>query len=116
MVFFKDVQAIHGLLPKQYLGEDRSFPHKNSSSDKPTVVDASQLFKQPHRATRPDHFVIILRGLPGNAFIFFTYVTIRLILWVFMGFEGFVDLGFFFFFFSYRSDHVGLTELDERKV
>ncbi|XP_024017967.1 YLP motif-containing protein 1 isoform X2 [Morus notabilis] len=59
-------QAIYGTLPKQYMGEEQSFPLRNSSSDKATIVDASQLFKQPHRATRPDHFVIILRGLPGS--------------------------------------------------
>lgn len=34
--------------------------------DKPKVIYASHLFKQPHRPTRPDHFVIILRGLPGT--------------------------------------------------
>lgn len=50
------------------MGEEQSFPLRNSSSDKATIVDASQLFKQPHRATRPDHFVIILRGLPGINF------------------------------------------------
>ncbi|KAK4803871.1 hypothetical protein SAY86_003688 [Trapa natans] len=33
---------------------------------RPKVVDASQIFKPPGRATRPDHFVIILRGLPGS--------------------------------------------------
>ncbi|KDP31212.1 hypothetical protein JCGZ_11588 [Jatropha curcas] len=39
---------------------------KRLSPDKPTIVDASQLFKQPFRASRPDHIVIILRGLPGS--------------------------------------------------
>ncbi|CAN6814359.1 unnamed protein product [Brassica oleracea] len=29
------------------------------------VIDVSYLLKPPHRSTRPDHFVIILRGLPG---------------------------------------------------
>ena len=65
VVYFKESQAVYGTLPKQYTGEDRSFQQKHSSSDKPIIVDASQLFKQSHRATRPDHFVIILRGLPG---------------------------------------------------
>ncbi|GMI99986.1 hypothetical protein HRI_003667900 [Hibiscus trionum] len=41
-------------------------PPKQLSSDKPKVVDASELFKMPHRASRPDHIVIILRGLPGS--------------------------------------------------
>ncbi|KAJ9163651.1 hypothetical protein P3X46_023296 [Hevea brasiliensis] len=39
---------------------------KQLSPDKPTIIDASQLFKQPYRAARPDHIVIILRGLPGS--------------------------------------------------
>lgn len=30
------------------------------------VIDVSYLLKPPHRSTRPDHFVIILRGLPGS--------------------------------------------------
>ncbi|CAA7053750.1 unnamed protein product, partial [Microthlaspi erraticum] len=30
------------------------------------VMDVSHLLKPPHRSTRPDHFVIILRGLPGS--------------------------------------------------
>lgn len=62
----QESQAVYGTLPKQYTGEDRSFQQKHSSSDKPRIVDASQLFKQSHRATRPEHFVIILRGLPGS--------------------------------------------------
>ncbi|XP_048228655.1 YLP motif-containing protein 1 isoform X2 [Ricinus communis] len=39
---------------------------KQFSSDKPMVIDAFRLFKQPYRATRPEHIVIILRGLPGS--------------------------------------------------
>ncbi|KFK27999.1 hypothetical protein AALP_AA8G458600 [Arabis alpina] len=30
------------------------------------VIDLAHLLKPPHRSTRPDHFVIILRGLPGS--------------------------------------------------
>lgn len=30
------------------------------------IVNACDLFKQPLRASRPDHIVIILRGLPGS--------------------------------------------------
>ncbi|VVB17795.1 unnamed protein product [Arabis nemorensis] len=30
------------------------------------VIDVSHLLKPPHRSTRPDQFVIILRGLPGS--------------------------------------------------
>lgn len=53
-------------LPMQYPGESLSFPLKQLSPDKLKIVNALHLFKQPHRATRPDHFVIILRGLPGS--------------------------------------------------
>ncbi|KAL6888252.1 hypothetical protein ACP4OV_009278 [Aristida adscensionis] len=33
---------------------------------KVTIINACDLFKQPLRASRPDHIVIILRGLPGS--------------------------------------------------
>ncbi|KAF3333482.1 YLP motif-containing protein 1 [Carex littledalei] len=36
------------------------------SSAQPTVINACDLFKHPQRASRPDHFVVILRGLPGS--------------------------------------------------
>lgn len=35
------------------------------NSAQPTVINACDLFKHPQRASRPDHFVVILRGLPG---------------------------------------------------
>lgn len=50
----------------QYGVDGKAFQMKQISSDMPKVIDASQLFKPPHRASRPDHFVIILRGLPGS--------------------------------------------------
>ncbi|KAK2663985.1 hypothetical protein Ddye_002559 [Dipteronia dyeriana] len=50
----------------QYLGERQSFPLKQLSPEKPKVVNALHLFKQPLRASRPDHIVIVLRGLPGS--------------------------------------------------
>lgn len=53
-------------LQMQYSGESHLFPLRQLSPDKPKAVNALHLFKQPHRATRPDHFVIILRGLPGS--------------------------------------------------
>lgn len=62
----EESHAIHRTLSNQYLGEGQSFPLKQFSSDKPKVINASHLFKHPHRATRPDHLVIILRGLPGS--------------------------------------------------
>ncbi|KAJ7945973.1 YLP motif-containing protein 1 [Quillaja saponaria] len=50
---------------KQYMRDAQPFLLKQLSTD-PTSFDASHLFKQPHRSTRPDHIVIILRGLPGS--------------------------------------------------
>ncbi|KAJ6868773.1 hypothetical protein NC651_033764 [Populus alba x Populus x berolinensis] len=44
----------------------KTFLHKKLSPERPIIVDASHLFKMPHRATRPNHIVIILRGLPGS--------------------------------------------------
>lgn len=61
----KESHVSHQISSKQY-GEGHPFPRKQSSLDKPKVIDASHLFKQQHRLTRPDHFVIILRGLPGT--------------------------------------------------
>ncbi|XWS51090.1 hypothetical protein CRYUN_Cryun12cG0146300 [Craigia yunnanensis] len=58
----EDPQVIHRNSSVQYV----VIPPKQLSSDKPKVVDASKLFKIPHRASRPDHIVIILRGLPGS--------------------------------------------------
>ncbi|XP_027329795.1 uncharacterized protein LOC113846098 isoform X2 [Abrus precatorius] len=52
--------------PKQYLGDAQPFPLNQLSADRPKFIDASQLFRHPHRASRPDHFVIIFRGLPGS--------------------------------------------------
>lgn len=54
---------------KQYLGDAQPFPLNRLSDEKPKFVDASQLFRKPLRTSRPDHFVIILRGLPGALFI-----------------------------------------------
>ncbi|KAG6635394.1 hypothetical protein CIPAW_11G039300 [Carya illinoinensis] len=51
---------------KQAVGDGQPFSLKQLSSDKPKVIDASHLFKPPHRASRPDHIVLILRGLPGS--------------------------------------------------
>ncbi|MCE3049553.1 hypothetical protein HAX54_045143 [Datura stramonium] len=35
-------------------------------TEKSKVIDASHILKHPYRATRPDHLVVILRGLPGS--------------------------------------------------
>uniref|UniRef100_A0A803L927 YLP motif-containing protein 1 n=1 Tax=Chenopodium quinoa TaxID=63459 RepID=A0A803L927_CHEQI len=50
----------------QYLGDGQTIPSQNTFPDKPKTIDATHLFKPPHRKSRPDHFVIILRGLPGS--------------------------------------------------
>ncbi|XP_060170263.1 uncharacterized protein LOC132600856 [Lycium barbarum] len=34
--------------------------------EKSKVIDAKHILKHPYRATRPDHLVVILRGLPGS--------------------------------------------------
>ncbi|KAG6386112.1 hypothetical protein SASPL_155000 [Salvia splendens] len=51
---------------RTFNGESEDFPSRNQSFDKPKVIDASHILKHPHRASRPDHMVIILRGLPGR--------------------------------------------------
>uniref|UniRef100_A0A1D1ZF89 YLP motif-containing protein 1 n=1 Tax=Anthurium amnicola TaxID=1678845 RepID=A0A1D1ZF89_9ARAE len=53
-------------LPKQHPEEGHAFSPKHVLKDKRTVVDASHIFCQPFRATRPDHIAVILRGLPGS--------------------------------------------------
>ncbi|XAR50085.1 hypothetical protein NMG60_11004318 [Bertholletia excelsa] len=60
----EDFSTTNHMSSKKYVGEGQSFALM--SLPKPKVVDASHIFKQPHRATRPDHMVIILRGLPGS--------------------------------------------------
>ncbi|CAL5441460.1 unnamed protein product [Camellia sinensis] len=60
----EEFQTIKRASSRKYMGEGQPFPP--ISSDKQKVIDASHIFKQPHRATRPDHIVIILRGLPGS--------------------------------------------------
>ncbi|CAA0826814.1 P-loop containing nucleoside triphosphate hydrolases superfamily protein [Striga hermonthica] len=41
-------------------------PYRDPLLDKPKIIDASHILKHPHRSNRPDHIVIILRGLPGS--------------------------------------------------
>ncbi|CAA6666218.1 unnamed protein product [Spirodela intermedia] len=53
-------------LSQQHLQGSEAFPPKHALKDKRTVIDASQIFCKPHRASRPDHIVVILRGLPGS--------------------------------------------------
>ncbi|XP_022883634.1 uncharacterized protein LOC111400450 [Olea europaea var. sylvestris] len=66
----EEVRAMRTAPSKTKLVESEQFPPRQLSSDKPKVIDASYILKYPHRATRPDHIVIILRGLPGFFIIF----------------------------------------------
>ncbi|CAK9155680.1 unnamed protein product [Ilex paraguariensis] len=62
----EEFQAIHQASNNRYSGERQPFPARHLPVHKPKFVDASHIFKHPHRANRPDHIVIILRGLPGS--------------------------------------------------
>ncbi|CAL5023174.1 unnamed protein product [Urochloa decumbens] len=58
---------IYQPLSEQHLIDGRSTDAHHSLEDsKVKIINACDLFKQPHRASRPDHIVIILRGLPGS--------------------------------------------------
>jgi len=57
------------------LGDAQPFSINPLAAEKPKFVDASQLFQNPLRTSRPDHFVIILRGFPGVFFIFVLYIN-----------------------------------------
>ncbi|KAL0292101.1 UNVERIFIED_CONTAM: YLP motif-containing protein 1 [Sesamum calycinum] len=61
-----EIQAVKVAAAKTFNGESEEFPPRHLSLDKPKVIDASHILKHPHRANRPDHIVIILRGLPGS--------------------------------------------------
>ncbi|KAF0913036.1 hypothetical protein E2562_019810 [Oryza meyeriana var. granulata] len=52
---------------EQHLGNGRQNKAQHSINNaKISIINACDLFKQPLRASRPDHIVIILRGLPGS--------------------------------------------------
>uniref|UniRef100_A0A0E0CHV8 YLP motif-containing protein 1 n=1 Tax=Oryza meridionalis TaxID=40149 RepID=A0A0E0CHV8_9ORYZ len=52
---------------EQHLGGGRQTQAQHSiNKAKISVISACDLFKQPLRGSRPDHIVIILRGLPGS--------------------------------------------------
>ncbi|CAN6246681.1 unnamed protein product [Urochloa humidicola] len=58
---------IYRPLSEQHLIDGRSTnAHHSLEDSKVKIINACDLFKQPHRASRPDHIVIILRGLPGS--------------------------------------------------
>ena len=55
---------------KKFAADGKPYGVNQLPLPKPKVIDASHLFKRPHRSTRPDHIVVILRGLPGIIFSF----------------------------------------------
>ncbi|KAL3640617.1 hypothetical protein CASFOL_015585 [Castilleja foliolosa] len=60
-----EVQAAKMASSNSFKGESgNSF--RDLSLDKPKLIDVSHILKHPHRANRPDHIVVILRGLPGS--------------------------------------------------
>jgi len=64
-------------LSEQDLIDGRSTNTEHSvENSKVTIINACDLFKQPRRASRPDHIVIILRGLPGLLKILFIFLII----------------------------------------
>jgi YLP motif-containing protein 1 len=57
---------IYRPMTEKHLVDGRtSSAHDPLEDSKVKIINACELFKQPHRASRPDHIVIILRGLPG---------------------------------------------------
>ncbi|KAK1312743.1 hypothetical protein QJS10_CPA07g00380 [Acorus calamus] len=56
---------VQQLQPKP-LDDGQHFRSSAQLTSKSVAIDAARLFRHPHRATRPDHLVIILRGLPGS--------------------------------------------------
>ncbi|XP_042401847.1 uncharacterized protein LOC121991854 [Zingiber officinale] len=62
----QDLPLIHQAPLKHYPDGVPRVSINHAVNAKPTVINACDLFKQPLRASRPDHIVIILRGLPGS--------------------------------------------------
>ncbi|KAL6541379.1 hypothetical protein OROHE_011087 [Orobanche hederae] len=60
-----DFQAAKMASSNSFKGESEK-PSTGPSLDQPKVIDVSHILKHPHRANRPDHIVVILRGLPGS--------------------------------------------------
>lgn len=50
--------------------------HYSLENSNVTVINACDLFKQPLRGSRPDHIVVILRGLPGLLEILLTFLLL----------------------------------------
>ncbi|KAL8140259.1 hypothetical protein V2J09_006280 [Rumex salicifolius] len=64
-LFLKDSQGSQTAM-SHHSGQGQHFFSENNVSDKQNIIDVVSLFKPPNRDRRPDHFVIILRGLPGS--------------------------------------------------
>ncbi|KAG8379131.1 hypothetical protein BUALT_Bualt07G0056300 [Buddleja alternifolia] len=62
----EEIQGIPMPSSKTFVRDREELPPQHLSLEKPKVVNASHILKHPHRASRPDHIVIILRGLPGS--------------------------------------------------
>ncbi|CAH9078740.1 unnamed protein product [Cuscuta europaea] len=60
------VEALHYAPSRIVSGENENYTARHLSLKKPTTIDAFHILKHPHRAARPDHIVVILRGLPGS--------------------------------------------------
>ncbi|KAL6497422.1 hypothetical protein OROGR_029351 [Orobanche gracilis] len=60
-----EFQAAKMASSNSFKGEGEK-PSRGPSLDQPKVIDVSHILKHPHRANRPDHIVVILRGLPGS--------------------------------------------------
>ncbi|CAL9126013.1 unnamed protein product [Musa acuminata var. zebrina] len=62
----EDLHPIQQAPLKQYPEAVPNVSANRPFNIKSTIVDVCDLLKQPHRASRPDHIVVILRGLPGS--------------------------------------------------
>ncbi|XP_030531175.1 uncharacterized protein LOC115741429 isoform X1 [Rhodamnia argentea] len=62
----EEYKAMQGNSLRQYAGQGPQLSSQQLPLQKPKIVDASHIFKPPHKIGRPDHFVIILRGFPGS--------------------------------------------------
>lgn len=66
-LFICQISTMPHQKPAQKILNENSSSIKAFMPEKPSIVDASLIFKKPHRMTRPDHITVILRGLPGTS-------------------------------------------------
>ncbi|KZV34706.1 hypothetical protein F511_00608 [Dorcoceras hygrometricum] len=64
--YTEEMKAFQMAPSKMYLRESEDIPSNHLFLENSKALDASQILKKPHRSSRPDHIVIILRGLPGS--------------------------------------------------